>query len=52
MDTAYVIGNGESRNIFPIKDLLFVNIVKVFDSNLNQIIVGTDTGLLHIIQLP
>ena len=39
-------------NIFPIKDLLFVNIVKVFDSNLNQIIVGTDTGLLHIIQLP
>ena len=39
-------------NIFPIRDLILVNIVKVFDSNLNQIIVGTDTGLLQIIQLP
>lgn len=39
-------------NIFPIRDLILVNIVKVFDSDLNQIIVGTDTGLLHIIQLP
>lgn len=38
--------------IFPVDSLLYVNVVKVFDSELNKIMVGTDTGQLHIIQLP
>jgi len=41
-----------SIKIFPIDNLLYVNVVKVFDDKLNKVMVGTDKGQLHIIQLP
>jgi hypothetical protein len=41
-----------SVKIFPIDNLLYVNVVKVFDDKSNKVMVGTDKGQLHIIQLP